>query len=324
MGKNEPLKIFLDHKEPKAKTAPATGDGITLSISYRPPYAWDKLLAFLSARTIPGVESVAGNVYRRTASISKGENVYYGWITVTNTPKKNALSVTLAPSLLPVLPQTLMKIRHLFDTNCSPAEIYEKLSSMNTISPDLCVPGIRLPGCFDPFELGVRAVLGQQVTVKAARTLAGRFAAAFGSQVQTPFEELSVAFPGPAQIYALKAPIENHLGPLGIIGTRARSIYALAEALLTGSLMLTPSADPAMEMEKLLRLPGFGPWTVQYIGMRALGWPDAFPHTDHGIKKALPNLTAKEILVLSKAWSPWRSYAAITLWDYLARNTSKN
>lgn len=304
-----------------AKKDPDGKDGVTLSVSYRPPYAWDQLLAFLAARAIPGVESVTGNVYRRTAAIAKGETVYSGWVAVTDMPRKNSLAVTLAPSLLPVLPQLLTKIRCLFDTNCNPAEIYAKLSVMNTLAPDLCVPGIRLPGCFDPFELSVRAILGQQVTVKAAATLAGRLAAAFGARLSTPFEELSFVFPGAEQIYALTSPIENHLGPLGITKARARSILALAEALLTGAITLNHSTDPAKAMEKLLQLPGFGPWTVQYIGMRALGWPDAFPHTDLGIKKALPDLTPKEILTLSQAWSPWRSYAAITLWNSLSKYT---
>jgi AraC family transcriptional regulator of adaptative response / DNA-3-methyladenine glycosylase II len=167
--------------------------------------------------------------------------------------------------------------------------------------------------------MSVRAILGQQVTVKAARTLAMRLAAAFGEKIDTPFGELCVTFPSPSTIYHLEAPIENQLGPLGIIGTRARSILALAEALVTGSITFSPSADPEIEMEKLLKLPGLGPWTVQYIGMRALGWPDAFPHTDHGVKKAFSGMESKQILKLSQAWRPWRSYATLNLWNSLER-----
>jgi AraC family transcriptional regulator of adaptative response / DNA-3-methyladenine glycosylase II len=167
--------------------------------------------------------------------------------------------------------------------------------------------------------MSVRAVLGQQVTVRAARTLAMRFSAAFGETIVTPFDELNFTFPSPGVIHTLEAPIEDRLGPLGITRARARSIFALAEALVTGSITFSQSADPEREMEKLLKLPGFGLWTVQYVGMRALGWPDAFPHTDYGVKKALSGMTPKEILDLSQAWRPWRSYATIMLWNSLEK-----
>ena len=189
---------------------------------------------------------------------------------------------------------------------------------MNELAPGICVPGIRVPGCFDPFEMSVRAILGQQVTVKAAGTLAARLANVFGEKMESPFEGLSFAFPRPERICALAGPIEDHLGPLGITGARARSILAFAAALTTNSITLSYSADPADEMEKLRKLPGFGPWTVEYIAMRALGWPDAFPHTDYGVRKALPDQTPQEILTLSQSWSPWRSYATILLWNSLA------
>jgi len=292
--------------------------GITLAVGYRPPYAWDKLIDFLDGRAIPGVEKVENGTYRRTVVLPKGNTLLRGWISVTNTSKRNALAVTVSPSLLPVLPKVLARVRHLFDVNCRPAEIYEKLRIMDEVAPGMCVPGMRLPGCFDPFEMAVRAILGQQVTVKAARTLAMRFAAAFGTTIETPFADLTVTFPSPDTICELETPIENHLGPLGITGARARSIYALAEALKTSSITFDLRVDPEKEMAKLLELPGFGPWTVQYVGMRALGWPDAFPHTDYGVKKALAGMTPQEILDLSQAWRPWRSYATINLWNSLS------
>ena len=291
--------------------------GITLSLGYRPPYAWDSLISFLAVRAIPGVESVAEDAYRRTVAIKKGEAIHYGWISVANRPEQNALSVTVATTLLPVLSQVLARIRHLFDVNCSPDKVYEKLVTMNELAPNICVPGIRVPGCFDPFEMSVRAVLGQQVTVKAAGALATRLANVFGEKAESPFEELSFTFPHPDRICALVGPIEDHLGPLGIIGARARSILALATALTTNSLALSYRANPADEMAKLRKFPGFGPWTVQYIAMRALGWPDAFPHTDYGVKKALSDRSPQEILTLSQPWSPWRSYATILLWNSL-------
>lgn len=290
---------------------------ITLALGYRPPYAWDELVEFLADRAVPGVELVKDGVYSRTVSIRNGNERYLGWISVANKLKNNSLSVTMCCSLLPVLPKILAKIRRLFDLNCDPVAIYNKLSALNELTPGLCVPGLRLPGCFDPFEMSVRAILGQQITVKAARTLAMRFAHAFGGTITTPFEELQYTFPASEAILGLEPPIEDKLGLLGITGARARSIFALAEAIETGVLHFTSEADPQAELEKLLKLPGFGPWTVQYIGMRAFSWPDAFPHTDYGVKKALAHLTEKEILAKSQEWKPWRSYAALNLWNSL-------
>jgi AraC family transcriptional regulator of adaptative response / DNA-3-methyladenine glycosylase II len=292
-------------------------DSITLSLAYRPPYAWDRLLSFLAARAILGVEWVEQGVYRRTVALRKGSATYAGWISVQNLPKRNAVSVTAAASLLPVLPQVLARIRHLFDLNCDPSTLFEKLAAMDAIAPDIRVPGIRLPGCFDPFEMAIRAVLGQQITVKAARTVAGRLAASFGEKIETPFPELSRIFPQPDSILSLEPPIEDRFGPLGITGARARSILALAQAMANGTITLSPGANPPMEMAKLLELPGFGRWTAQYIAMRALGWPDAFLETDYGVKKALSAIPVNERAALVHEWSPWGSYATVTLWESL-------
>ncbi len=297
----------------------ADGDAITLSLGYRPPYAWDRLLAFLAARAVPGVEWVEEGTYRRTAAIRKGSAIHYGWLSVAHRQKLNALSVTVATTLLPVLPQVLARVRHLFDLNCDPATVFERLATLDAILPDMRVPGIRLPGCFDPFEMATRAVLGQQVTVKAARTLAARLAASLGEEIGTPFAELSRTFPLPERICSLDPPIEDRLGPLGVTGVRARSILALARALAGGAIVLSPGADPDAAMKKLARLPGFGPWTVQYVAMRALGWPDAFLATDHGVKRALSAVPARERDALVEECRPWGSYATITLWESLGR-----
>lgn len=292
-------------------------DEIKLSVSYRPPYAWEKILTFLAARAIPGVECVVDDTYSRTVLVRRKAKAFRGWISVANLPGRNSLSVTLSSNLLPVLSPVLARIRALFDTNCDPVEIFEKLQTMNAVSPQLPVPGIRLPGCFEPFEMSVRAILGQQITVKAARTLAMRFAEKFGEKIDTPWPDLSLAFPEPETICGLSAPVADHLGPLGITGARAGSILALAKAMASGSINLHNSCNPQNEMEKLLELPGFGPWTVQYIGMRAMGWPDAFPHTDYGVRKALADIESKEILLMAQKWQPWRSYATINLWNSL-------
>ncbi len=289
-------------------------DSITLFLGYRPPYRWDAILTFLAGRAIPGVEAVADGAYYRTAALHQGGVSYRGWISVRHAEKKNALAVTVSSTLLPVLPKTLARVKHLFDLQCGPEEVFNRLAAMNELQDGLCVCGMRLPGCFDAFEMSVRAVLGQQVTVKAARTLAARVAAAYGTEIETPIAGLTHTFPAPVQL----CDADELLGRgLGITGTRARCIGALAAALVGGEVELSRSADPGLQMKKLLGLPGFGEWTVQYIAMRALGWPDAFPHTDYGVKKALGDRTPKERLELAERWRPWRSYATIQLWNSL-------
>ena len=295
----------------------AAGDHITLNLGYRPPYEWDKMLAFLGGRAIGGVEETADGFYRRTVALAGGGRMHDGWISVGHSPEQKAIIVTMAAGLLPVLPQVLARVKGLFDLQANPAEIYETLSALDEIKPGLSVAGTRLPGCFDPFEMAVRAVLGQQITVKAARTLATRLASAYGRTINTPFGGLTHIFPPPETIAALEGPAADHLGPLGVIGARARSIQALARALASGELELSPRADGAEQKKKLAALPGFGPWTVEYIAMRALGQTDAFPHTDYGVKKALEGLTAKEILTAAERWRPWRAYATVNLWNSL-------
>jgi AraC family transcriptional regulator of adaptative response / DNA-3-methyladenine glycosylase II len=220
-------------------------------------------------------------------------------------------------SLLPVLSKVLARVKHLFDLYCDPVEVYEQLKSMNEIKDGMCVQGTRLPGCFDPFEMAVRAILGQQITVKAAQTLANRIVSTYGTVASTPISGLTHYFPTPEEICNLEPPIEDHLGVLGVTGARARSILALATAIMQGEIDLSRNSDPEIQMKRLLGLPGFGPWTVHYVAMRALGWPDAFPHTDYGVKKALEPYTPKEILNLAEQWRPWRSYATINLWNSL-------
>ena len=303
-------------KQGRADTA-TRKDAVTLYLGYRPPYDWPTLLAFLESRAIPGVECVADGEYRRAVRLESGGLAHSGWLSVTLAEKRNALAVTIASSLLPVLAKVLARVRHLFDLDSDPAAIYSALSCMNEFKPRLCRAGTRLPGCFDPFEMAVRAVLGQQITVKAARTLAGRVAQTFGNPVATPFANVDRTFPSPADICKLEGAAESHLGPIGVIAARSRSIRALAEAMIAGEIPLTPSSDAEDQMRKLLVLPGFGPWTVEYLAMRALGWPDAFPHTDYGVKKAMDDRGAKEILAIAEAWRPWRSYATFNLWNSL-------
>ena len=299
------------HKEEKS-------DNISLSMTYRPPYCWNELLEFLAIRAIPGVETARDGEYFRTVHLSDkhGKSVY-GWIKVSQLSQKNILSVSINSTLFSVIPQLLSRVRHLFDLSCDPDEVQEKLSSMSTIRPNLFFPGTRIPGAFNAFEMVVRAVLGQQITVKAARTLVGRFAKTFGTTIDTDIEGLSHIFPAPDKILLLGDNIVDYLGPIGITSRRAKTILELARAIVYKTIDFNFPTQPEKEIEKLKEIPGIGEWTAQYIAMRAMGWPDAFPHTDYGIKKALVPHTPKEILTLAEKWRPCRSYAAINLWNSL-------
>ncbi|TKW60977.1 MAG: helix-turn-helix domain-containing protein [Blastochloris viridis] len=284
------------------------GASSSLLLGYRPPYDWHGLLAFLSARALTGVEHVSEDTYARTVRIGG----HSGWVRVQNELARHALRVEFAHSLLPVLPQVLGRLRNLFDVTARPDLINATLGQ----SPLLCAaveanPGLRVPGAFDGFEMAVRAVLGQQVTVKAATTLARRFVQAFGEPLATPFEGLNHAAPTAEQVAV--ATVED-IAKLGIIRTRAMSILALAEACASGALKLEAGVQPETVMRQLVALPGIGPWTAQYLAMRALRWPDAFPKEDIAILNALGRPTPREAEVMSQAWRPWRSYAVLHLW----------
>ncbi len=177
-------------------------------------------------------------------------------------------------------------------------------------------PGLRVPGTFDGFELAVRAVVGQQVTVRGARTLLGRIVAAFGAPVGDAHPAgLTRLFPAAARLAACS---EGEVAQLGITRARSRTLIALARAVAAGELTLAPGADVDATMAGLSALPGIGPWTAQYIAMRALGWPDAFPAGDLGIRKAMGETRPAQALARSETWRPWRAYAVIHLWRKVA------
>jgi AraC family transcriptional regulator of adaptative response / DNA-3-methyladenine glycosylase II len=178
-------------------------------------------------------------------------------------------------------------------------------------------PGLRVPGAFDGFELTVRAVLGQQVSVPAATTLAGRLAARFGEPIVTPFPGLDRLSPTAARLAETR--LEEWTG-LGIPLRRAETIRALARAALGGELPLDSGPAPEEIVARLLRLPGIGEWTAQYIAMRAGRWPDAFPHDDLGLRKALGEPSARRLRQAAEAWRPWRAYAAMHLWHAMGAN----
>lgn len=300
-----------------ARRRAQAGDGVTFTLSYRPPYRFDSLLAFFRARMLVGVEVVDGRSYARVVRMRHGDEEVVGWVRVTDDAQKGALSVTMSESLLPVTSQVIDRVRHQFDVDCDPQAVYEVLASLDDVVPGAAVLGTRVPGCFDPFETAVRAILGQQVTIAAANTLAARIGERYGKPVDTGVTGLTHAFPTAAEVAALD-PIENAFGELGVIKTRSRTIAELARLLEEGQLCFDAGAVVTQQIERLLMVKGIGPWSANYLAMRVLCYPDAFLETDAGVKHALPDLEPKERLALAERWRPWRSYANLCLWNSLS------
>ncbi len=293
----------------KSANASTFSDEFIFELAYRPPYDWPHLLSFLGNRSIAGVEMIEGKTYRRGVKIDAKEVSHRGWIAVTQHKTKSVLSVRISASLARVLPQVMSRVKQLFDLACQPAEISAALRELAQGND-----GVRLPGAFDGFELAVRAVLGQQITVRAATTLAGRFAAAFGDEIATPYAGITRTFPTADRIATLTV---DEIARLGIIAARTRTIIALAQQIAAGELLLDPSADVDATIAQLRAIPGIGDWTAQYIAMRALAWPDAFPHTDDGVMKALNEKDPRKVLAQAEVWRPWRAYAVMHLWRSL-------
>jgi AraC family transcriptional regulator, regulatory protein of adaptative response / DNA-3-methyladenine glycosylase II len=288
----------------------ADSQTLTLQLAYRPPFDWTGILAFLAARALTGVEHVTETSYARTVRLGAAK----GWIRVTRARQAHALSVELTQSLTPVLPALLTRVRALFDLDARPDLIAKHLRrDVRLRSAVAANPGLRVPGAFNGFELGLRAILGQQVTVKAATTIACRFVAAFGEPFVTPIAELNCLTPRPEQVAAASVDgIARH----GIVAARSRSIIALARVHESGELCLDGRAhhNPDETIRRLAELPGIGPWTAHYVAMRALRWPDAFPKEDIAVRNNLGGVTAREAEALSQPWRPWRSYAVMHIW----------
>lgn len=297
--------------------AGSTREPAVFRVEYRQPFAFGRLLGFLCMRAIEGVEAVSGATYLRTVrldGVSPDGSPRIGWIEVEDEPTEARLSVTVSPELLGDVSLVIARVRRLFDTDCSPVQVEAVLADFyERAAPENRIPGIRLPCCFDGFEMAVRAILGQQITVKAASTLAGRVAREFGHSVQTPHEQLAVAFPPPVAFCSSETI--SRLGELGVIRQRSRAICALAEAVCAGDVRLCPGADLEADAAALKAISGIGDWTVQYLLMRAYAHPDAFPATDLGVRGAFPDLKPREIAALSERWRPWRSYAVMSIWS---------
>lgn len=286
----------------------AASPGLRFMLDFRPPLAWDQLLGYLGRRAIPGVECVEGGCYRRTVALGAAR----GWIAVSLAKSALALELEVSASLAPVIGAVIVRVKRLFDLGAAPDEVRSLLSHDPLLAPAVRrLPGLRVPGAFDGFELAVRAVLGQQVSVKSATTLAGRWAARFGTPLETPFPALTRLSPTAARMLEADAA---EIAALGIVGARARCLVALARAAADGRVQLAPPADVEQEIENLAALPGIGPWTAQYIAMRALHWPDAFPEGDLMLCRAA-GMRAKDLGVRAEGWRPWRAYATHYLWQ---------
>jgi AraC family transcriptional regulator of adaptative response / DNA-3-methyladenine glycosylase II len=284
----------------------ASADGLAFDLAYRPPYDFDGLLSFLRARAIDGIESADAESYVRSVAVRRGATVHAGHVEVRQRPRKHALRVTVSPSLARVVPAVLGRVRHAFDLAADPRDIEAVLGPLAEAHP-----GLRVPGTFDGFELAVRAIVGQQVSVKAARTLVGRLVAAHGGSVDAPGSHPARLFPTPEALAAL-AP--QDLARAGLVASRARSIHALAQAVAGGKLALEPGVDVDATMDALRAIPGIGDWTAHYIAMRALRWPDAFLAGDLVVRRALGVTTSARAEAKSAAWRPWRAYAVMHLW----------
>lgn len=286
-------------------------DVLAFWLPYRPPCDFAGLLEFFARRSIPGVESCADGAYRRTLRISNAGGAWHaGWVEITSEPARHALRLRVSASLVGGVQAVLAQARRVFDTGAEPHDIADVLGDLAQGAD-----GLRLPGAFDPFELSLRAILGQQVSVAAARTLASRFVSTFGEPVATPFAGLDRLFP---TAHAVAVLGQDDIARLGIVGQRARAMISLAKAIAEGSLELAAGSDPTATIESLAAIPGIGPWTAHYIAMRALSWPDAWPPGDVALLAALgqPKSTAGQRQANERAqqWRPWRSYAVLHLW----------
>ncbi|MDQ1697976.1 MAG: AraC family transcriptional regulator [Frankiaceae bacterium] len=270
---------------------------LTVRLQHRTPYSVAPLLGWLAGRAVEGVEEVDEVSYRRVIGSSVVE--------LRPQPEAGHVVVRLDVDDVTAVAGVVARCRRLFDLDADPAAVDETLAADPLLALSVeRYPGMRVPGAVDGFELAVRAVLGQQVSVRAARTFAGRLVQQCGVALATPRGGLTHAFPTAAAV------ADADLAEVGLTGSRQRTLRALAVEVAAGRLLLDPLADREETRARLLALPGVGPWTVEYVAMRALGDPDAFPDTDLVLRRALACSTTAQ----TDAWRPWRAYAAMHLW----------
>jgi AraC family transcriptional regulator, regulatory protein of adaptative response / DNA-3-methyladenine glycosylase II len=280
-------------------------------LRFRPPYDWKGMLAFLSPRATPGVEAVVDGTYRRTISLNGSD----GWFEVSLDEGSNVLVVRLQFADPRSLFFITERIRTMFDLNADWAAIVQSLRTNPVLATQVdSGPGLRVPGCWNGFELATRAILGQQITVKGATVMAGRMVSSFGK----PFSSgngLTHLFPTPAALADAK------LTRIGLTEARAETIRALARAVCDGRLSFEGVVESDAFLKRLCEIPGIGKWTAQYVAMRALGEPDAFPSGDLGLLRAMALGNSRELERHAEDWRPWRAYAAMYLWRIASHRT---
>jgi AraC family transcriptional regulator of adaptative response / DNA-3-methyladenine glycosylase II len=292
-------------------------EGMAIRLGYRPPYDVQAMLGFFGKRVIGSIEFVhateGGGATGRTLSIESGGKWHRGWLVGEFEPARHQVVLRVSDSLREVLPLVIHRMRAALDLDADPQAINNVLHASFPLGD-----GLRVPGAMSGYEVAVRAVLGQQITVAAARTLAQRLVERFGEPLETPFPGLTRLFPETA---VLARASGDALGQLGIVKQRQAAIVAIAQAVDQKRLQLHGGTDAQATIEALKQLPGIGDWTAQYIAMRALRWPDAFPAGDVALQKALGVQTgsnpARAAQAASEAWKPWRSYAVIRAWASL-------
>ena len=284
--------------------------GLQVRLGYRPPYDVEAMLGFFRTRTIDGIEMVSDVAIARTLAVESAGELHRGWLSAAFDTDRCQVIVQMSDGLRGVLPQVIRRVRAMLDLDADPNAINAALHESFPRGD-----GLRVPGAMSGYELAVRAVLGQQITVAAARTLAQRLVDRFGEPITTPTPALRRLFPAPA---VLAAATGDALGQLGIVRQRQAAIVAIAKAVAEGRLQLHAGSDVEATMAALKDLPGIGDWTAHYIAMRALRWPDAFPAGDVALHKALGvqglRNPAREAEAASQPWKPWRSYAVIRAW----------
>jgi AraC family transcriptional regulator, regulatory protein of adaptative response / DNA-3-methyladenine glycosylase II len=292
-------------------------DALRVVLDVRPPFDPALAFAFLRARAVTGAEAFSGDAYLRATAM----NGKTGVVAISPAKGRDAVVVEVSSSLAPSLMTIAARVRRLFDSDSDPSLIGAHLSRDPLLKQRVKArPALRVMGAFDPFEWAVRAVLGQQVSVRAALTIAGRLVAKLGVPVTCDASEGAPSFAWPDAARLADAS-EETIASIGLTRARARTLRGLARAVADGALVLDRMADPETTRDALLALPGIGPWTAQYIEMRVLGWPDAFPAGDLGLRKALGGVSTAECEARSAQWRPWRAYAAAHLWMGLSEET---
>lgn len=292
-------------------TGGAVASGITLTLSYSAPYDWPAMLAFFAERAIAGVDCVDGDRYRRTIDVDGR----HGTIDVAPMPGRAALAATIRIADLRVLPAIIGRIRGVFDLGSDIAAINAQLAEDPRLAARIAArPGLRVPGAWDPFELAVRAVLGQQISVAAARRLAAQLVAAHGEPLTYGAQDgLTTVFPSAARL--VRADLA-----LGMPRARIDALREIAAAAVADPDLFSSAGDLDAKIARLRAVPGIGEWTAQYIALRALHEPDAFPAADAGLLRAMTEPgrarpTPASLLADAERWRPWRAYAAQHLWS---------